>query len=187
MFTVTATFDVTLLYFVAANVICILAYVLLLKHKGRSVKRNTDLIAKTIVDYFRENGNDVRVECISRARGRRFVALISSKPSKRFRNSHIVELGLTAHVRKVRGLDLEKVYWCFPVKTKQDLGQVDAASDGVTVSASARADVYFDEEATLQRKLPGYRVKELPLEQFDELVTRQRLTARASAAAPVAA
>ena len=182
MFTVTATFDVTLLYFVAANVVCILAYVLLLKYQGRSIKRNSELISKTIFDYFRENGNEVRVECISRARGRRFVALISSKPSKRFRNSHIVALGLSAHVRKVRGLDLEKVYWCFPVKTKQDLGQADAAADGVTVSASAKGDTYFDDESTLQRKLPSYRVKEVPLERFDELVIRQRLVASADAA-----
>jgi hypothetical protein len=181
MFTVTATFDVTLLYFVAANIVFILAYVLLLKHKGRWIKRNSAYISKTIVDYFRENGNEVGVECISRAGGRRFVALISSKPSKRFRNSHIVELGLTAHVRKVCGLDLEKVYWCFPVKTKQDLVQADAAADGVTVSASAKVDTYFDDETTLQRKLPGYRVKEVPLERFDELVTRQRMTASAGA------
>jgi hypothetical protein len=184
MFTVTATFDVTMLYFVAANIVCILAYVLLSKHRGRSIKRNSELISKSIVDYFRENGNEVRVECISRARGRSFVALISSKPSKRFRNSHIVELGLTAHVRKTRGLDLEKVYWCFPVKTKQDVAQSDAASGDVTVTAIAKPDRYFDDETTLQRKLPGYRVKELPLEQFDELVTRQRLMASVDAAEP---
>jgi hypothetical protein len=177
MFTVTATFDVTMLYFVAANVLCMLAYVLLLKYRARSVIRHTELISKTIVDYFRENGNEVGVECISRARGRRFVALISSKPSKRFRNSHIVELGLAAHVRRVRGLELEKVYWCFPVKTKQDLVQADATS--VDAAAIEKSDRYFDDESTLQRRLPGYRVKELPLEQFDELVTRQRMAASA--------
>ena len=174
MFTVTATFDVTLLYFVAANLVSILAYVLFLKHGARSINRNAALISRTIVGYFRENGNEVGVECIGRDHGRRFVALISSKPSRRFRNSHIVELGLTAYVRKVCGLDLEKVYWCFPIKTKQDLAQADGAADGVTVTANVKGDSYFDDETTSQRKLPGYRVKEVSLAKFDELVTRQR-------------
>jgi hypothetical protein len=173
MFTVTATFDVTILYFVAVNVLCILTYILVIKHRARSINHDSRRLSTTIVDYFRENGNEVGVECLARAGGRRYVALISSKPSKRFRNSHLVELGLTAHVRKACGLDLEKVYWCFPVKAKEDLAQRDPATE---VLATAKGDEYFDEELTTRSKPPGYRVKELSREKFEELVSRQRLT-----------
>jgi hypothetical protein len=146
--------------------------VLVLKHRARVIKRNSKLISTTIVDYFRENGNEVGVECIGRPGGRTFVVLVSSKPSKRFRNSHLVELALTTHVRKVRGLDLERVYWCFPVKTKQDAAQRDATL--ADAPATVNGHEYFDEESVPRLKPPGYRVKELTREKFDEFVTRQR-------------
>lgn len=172
MFTVTATFDLTILYFVAVNVVCMLSYVLVLKHRTRVIKRNSMLVSTTIVDYFRENGNDVSVECIGRAGGQRFVALVSSKPSRRFRNSHIIELAVASYVRKLRGLDLEKIYWCFPVKTKDDAAQRDVAPGNAP--ATVKDDAYFDEKLGPPTKPPGYRVKELSREKFDELVTSQR-------------
>ena len=165
MFTVTATFDLTLLYFVAANVVFILGYVLVMKHRSRAMGRNATLAANTVVDYFRETGSVVSAECLPRDKGRRFIALIRTRPSQRFRNSHIIELALIAHVRKVRGLDLEKVYWCFPVKSKQDAVQPQAASEGSTMTM--KGDEYFDEELSTTTKPPGYRVRELARARFD--------------------
>jgi len=173
MMTVTATFDLTILYFVAANVLFLLSYALFVKRRGRVIQRNATLISTTIVGYFRENGNEVSVEAVSRAGGRRFVALISSKPSKRFRNSHIVEMVLITQVRKVCGLDLEKVYWCFPVKGRQDAAVRDVARSGDEL-ATVKGDEYFDEEISTHSKPPGYRVKELSHEKFDALVGKQR-------------
>jgi hypothetical protein len=178
MFTVTATFDLTILYFVAANAICILSYVLVLKHRARVIQRNRTHISKIIVDYFRDDGSDVGVECIGRAGGRQFVALITSKPSKRFRDSNIVEIVLATHVRKVCGLELEKVFWCFPIKIKQEAAQRDVAPGGAPATTKGNDD-YFDEGESTITKPPGYRVRELTRAKFDELVNKQK--ARSSA------
>jgi hypothetical protein len=175
MLTVTATFDLAILYFVAANLIIILSYVLVLKHRARAIPRNLTVISKVVVDYFRENGNEVSVECICRADGRKFAALISSKPSKRFRNSHLIEIVLATHVRKVCGLELEKVYWCFPIKTEPDAAQRDTASGDAPATVKGN-DKYFDEEMPNTAKLPGYRVKELSRKKYDELACKQSAT-----------
>jgi hypothetical protein len=172
MLTVTATFDLTMLYFVAANVIFLLAYVLVIKHRARVIQRHVTLVSAAIAEYFRKNGSEVSVETISRARGKRFIALVSSRPSRRFRNSHVMEMVLTTHVRKVCGMDLEKVYWCFPVKSKQDGEQREGASaEGATIS---KVDDYFDEELSTVSKPPGYRVKELTLEKFEAVAGKQK-------------
>ena len=171
MLTVTATFDLTILYFVAANVIALLAYVLVLKHRTRKKVREIGVITKAIADYFRENGAEVGVECIGRPFGRRFVALISSKPLKRFRHSSVVEIVLVDHVRKVCGLELEKVYWCFPIKRREE-AQSDAPMSNAP--AMAKGDDYFAEGPSSLAKVPSYRVKELSLDKYEALVEAQR-------------
>ena len=171
MLTVTATFDLTLLYFVAANVICLLTYVLIVRHRSRSVQRNAGLMGKTVVDYFLEYGNEVQAVCIPQRGGKTFVALIRSKPSRRFRNSQMAELALITHVRKVCGLDLEKVYWSFQGKTKQDAVQQDVPGEA---PATMKGDEYFDDEVSAFMKPPGYRVRELPRAKFDALAIKQR-------------
>lgn len=172
MLTVTALFDLTILYFVAAIAVFLLSYVLVLKHRARVIQRNVGLVSTTIAEYFREDGTEVGVEAISRAGGRRFVALVSSKPSKRFLNSHIVEMVLITQVRKVCGLDLEKVYWCFPVKERQDFAQRDQAR--ADELATARADDYFDKRKSMVAKPPDYKVNEVSHEWFDALVNGQK-------------
>jgi len=66
MLTVTATFDLTLLYFVAANVLCLLVYVLVLRHRDRSIQSKKALVAKIVIDYFRQSGSVVGAECMAR-------------------------------------------------------------------------------------------------------------------------
>jgi hypothetical protein len=174
MVTIAATFDLTLLYFVAANVLCLLGYVLVIKHRERAILRKKTLVAKVVVDYFRDGGSVVGAECMARNKGRRFVVLISTRPNRRFRNSHVVEFALTTHVRKTCGLDLEKVYWCFPVKEKPDAAQREAAPEGSTLAM--KGDEYFDEESFTHSKPPGYRVRELSRERFEALATKQRVS-----------
>lgn len=173
MLTVTATFDLTLLYFVAANVLCLLGYVLVIKHRERALQCRKSLLAKIVVDYFRESGSVVGAECMARSKGRKFVVLISTRPNRRFRNSHLVELALATHVRMVCGLDLEKVYWCFPVKEKQDAIQREVAPEGSTLTM--KGDEYFDEELSTHSKPPGYRVRELSRERFNALASKQKV------------
>ena len=87
MMTVTFTADLTILYFVAANIVGILAYVLILKHRMRTQARRQAMLAAQIVEYFRHSGAEVRVNCIPGPDGRRFIAIIDSEPLKRFRYS----------------------------------------------------------------------------------------------------
>ena len=63
MFTVTATFDVTILYFVAVNVIAVLSYILIIRHRQRALQRNLTVLTNAITDYFRVSGAEVAVEC----------------------------------------------------------------------------------------------------------------------------
>jgi len=175
MLIVTATFDLTILYFVAANVIAILGYVLIILHRKRALRRNATVVANAITDYFRDSGAEVAVECIGRPGARHFVALISSKPTKRFRHSNIVEIVLATHVRKTCGLELEKVYWCFPIKTKQETSQRDAATASSDMPATVgRYDEYVEEGLENLEQLPSYGVKVLSLDEYKKFANKQQ-------------
>jgi hypothetical protein len=115
MLTMTVTFDPTMLYFVAANVIAILVYVLIIKHRARSEKRNIIAITTAISEYFRKYDVIVSVGSISLQGNELYAAFVESEPLKRFRLSHIVETSLHDHVQQACGLKLEKVYWRFPI------------------------------------------------------------------------
>ncbi|MDP2057260.1 MAG: hypothetical protein Q8K35_05830, partial [Thiobacillus sp.] len=62
--TVTLSLDLTLLYIFAANVVAILAYVLVLKHRARRRERSIKAVSAVIVDYFQADGIEVRVDCV---------------------------------------------------------------------------------------------------------------------------
>jgi hypothetical protein len=122
MITATVTFELTILYFVAANVIGILAYVLYVKYQARRHLRHTRLISKVILAYLRITEVKVSVKCISPEVNKNFIAFIESEPMKRFRLSHLVEATLRDHVRATCGLELDRVYWRFIVKEKMAEG-----------------------------------------------------------------
>lgn len=122
MITATVTFELTILYFVAANVIGILAYVLYVKYQSRRHVRHTRLITKAILAYLRITEVKVSVQCISPEVNKNFIAFIESEPMKRFRLSHLVEATLRDHVRATCGLELDRVYWRFIVKEKMAEG-----------------------------------------------------------------
>lgn len=73
-------------------------------------------VAEAIREYFLHSGVEVKVSCTRLADSPCFTALIESEPMKRFRLSHIIESTLAEHVRKTCQLELEKIYWRFPVK-----------------------------------------------------------------------
>lgn len=169
MVTFTATFDLTMAYLVAANLIAILVYVLILKHRTRRVQHALSDLTAVIMRYFRENGGDVKVECTSRPGGRSYTALISSGPMKRFRHSHVVEVILRDHVRKTCGLELEKVYWCFQIKPRTDASEPEAVGADAPAIGDA-TDEYREEGLARLADLPGYQVTEGSLEKYREVV-----------------
>lgn len=176
MLTVTATFDVTMLYFVAANVVAILIYVLVRKGRAGGARRNLDAITAAVVDFFRSSGEQVTVECVSEPDGKHFVALIDSLPSKRLRHSHIVAVILGNHVRKACGLELDRVYWRFPIKAAREDSSAESLA-AECVGLAGGGDEYSDEGESRLKDLPRYEVTESSWEQFRELVGRKTVAA----------
>jgi hypothetical protein len=173
MITLSANFDLTIRYVVAADVVAILRDVLVVRHRARRVHRNLATITAIIEAYFRDNGGNVGIECTSQSNGRRFNALISTTPSKRFRHSNVIEVILRDEVRKTCGLELEKVYWCFPIREKSSASQRDPSTDRAPSTADS-GDAYREEGLSRLKKLPGYQVTESSLEAFEDVATRQR-------------
>lgn len=147
---------------VGANVIGIIGYVAMVRLRARREKRDAAAVAKSIVDYFRKSGVDVTVHCtrVPCSRSRNFCAAIESEPMKRFRLSHIIESTLRDHVRKTCALEVEKVYWRFPIK--------EAAKADTPAST---ADEYINEGLENYRHIPKPEVTELPWEQFEKMTT----------------
>jgi len=168
MLTITATFDLTILYFVAATVICILVYVLVSKRRARRAQHELDFLTATVIDFFHSSGEQVAVQCISEPGGGRFVALIDSMPSKRFRYSHVVAVILANHVRKACGVELERIYWRFPLKAIREESQEQAAS-AEAQSLVSDTEKYLAEGLRRLNQLPQYEVTESSWDKFQEL------------------
>jgi hypothetical protein len=159
--------QLTLLLLVAANVIGLVAYVLSAKRRVRHQKSKTAAISASIAEYFRKSGVEVVVDCTSVLQNDRFTAFIESEPMKRFRLSHIIEMTVRDHVRKTCDLELEKIYWRFPIKEGQRAAMDEAKPD-------QNSDEYINEGLDHYRHIPQSEVTELPWEQFEEVVTIDR-------------
>ncbi|HYD59882.1 MAG TPA: hypothetical protein VEC35_05990 [Noviherbaspirillum sp.] len=165
----------TLIAVIAALIIGILAYASAAKAKASRARRHATLIRNTIIDYFRRSGVEVSADATS-FDGSRYTAVVESEPMKRFRLSHIIEMTLREHVRKSCGLELEKIYWRFPIKE---------ATQAVTVSRDGEAkpngaeekkpdehtDDYINEGLENYRHIPKPEVTELSWETFEQMAS----------------
>lgn len=158
--TVTFTFDLMLLNLVAINVMAILAYALFVKERNRRLHQTTAKLTAFIADYFRQSGVGVIVECLPRRGSRRYIAIIDSEPQKRFRYSHIVEISLHNHVEKALGIELERVYWRFPIMARQLTGTAEPAAPVES------KDDYLSEGLNQIKGHPDYSISEGSWEQF---------------------
>lgn len=147
----------TLFALVAVNVVGVVAYALAVKLKAKHKARHSIAIRSTIIEYFRRSGVEVAVDCADLGNGR-YTAMVESEPMKRFRLSHIIEMTLREHVHRHCGLDLDKVYWRFPVK--QAAEQAKPAED---------SDDYITEGLEHYRHIPQPEVEELPWEHFEQV------------------
>lgn len=119
MLTVSVTFDLTLLYFVAANVAAILIYALVLRYRARKAQAATVKVTNAISEYFAGSGADISIRCLPQSERNHYLAFIDSEPLKRFRYSHIVEASLINHVEKIHGYLIDRVYWRFPLPAEK--------------------------------------------------------------------
>lgn len=184
----------TLLAVVAALVAGILAFAVRSRLRARQRQRDIIVIRATIIDYFRRSGVEVAADCTGFRENGRFIAIIESEPMKRFRLSHIIEMTVREHVYKACGLELEKIYWRFPIKeatqtTAGVAGAVSAVSAAVSNAAAAAneaeaggadiqskelSDDYINEGLEHYRHIPKPEVEELPWESFEQVTAGGR-------------
>lgn len=185
-----------LLAVLAVLVLGIGVYAASVKSKAAKKQRGIAAVRGTIIEYFRRSGVTVSADCVLTEDGR-YTALVESEPMKRFRLSHIIEMTLREYVRKAAGVELDRIYWRFPVKEEvQEAVQAAAAPAASTNSApvapaateAARAapdaekqgkpgelsDEYINEGLENYRHIPRPEVDEVPWEAFEEVATSHK-------------
>ena len=170
----------TLIAVLAALIIGIFAYVGKTKAKASRTRRHAALIRMTIIDYFRRSGVEVSADATSFDGSDRYTAIVESEPMKRFRLSHIIEMTLREHVRKSCGLELEKIYWRFPIKEATQAVVVAREGEAQVVNGEDQekkpeeSDEYINEGLENYRHIPKPEVTELPWETFEQMATLNR-------------
>lgn len=109
-------------------------------------------IAAAIQDYFRKSGVLVSAAAARLEGSANYTAMVESEPMKRFRLSHIVEKSLVEHVRKTCELELDKVYWRFPITDTQQPAE--------------SKDAYISEGLMNLNDLSKYEVVDSSIEMF---------------------
>jgi hypothetical protein len=166
----------TLLAVVAVLVAGIVAYAAKSRLQARRKQRNIIAIRATIIDYFRRSGVEVSADCTDFRGNGAYVAIVESEPMKRFRLSHIIEMTLREHVRKACDLELDKIYWRFPIKeaAQSAPGGSERDDDRAGTAATKPAqpsDDYINEGLEHYRHIPKPEVEELPWESFEQVTT----------------
>lgn len=167
--TLTVTFDLTLLYLVALNILALLSYVLVLKHRARRRRQRVTAISTVISDYFLADGVEVGVHCVGSPSGKGYLALIESAPMKRFRFSHIIEASLRAHVRRICDQELEQIFWRFPIQGKDQTAE---AVGDEHENPDTKHDEYIREGLEYLKKRGGYDIREGSWEEFESTVIK---------------
>lgn len=156
LMTVNVTFNVPLLTIVISVVLALIVYAGTLRYRRRQLEQREKALARLIIDYFHEHGQEVRTRCFAILGGRRFIAVVESPPVKRFRYSHIVESSLIQHLLQTADVEVDKVYWRFPLAWEDTGGACDD-------------DPYFAQgQALLEKTLRNYKVEEDSWESYEK-------------------
>jgi len=153
---------------IAAGILVVLIGLAWSKHKASSNKRKLARVSKAMIEYFRKTGVEVSVGCVSLHGNNRLTAFVESEPMKQFRLSHIIEIALSEHVQKTCGLELDKVYWRFPIKVATHETAPAPGSQVVTKKIEG-ADDYINEGLVNYKDLPKFEATEIPWEKFEEV------------------
>jgi hypothetical protein len=161
-----------ILYGALAGFLALLIYVLRFKYQATRGRRNVALVSKVLRAYFRKAGVEVSVDCVSLPGNNRLMAFVESEPMKQFRLSHIIEIALRDHVQKTCALELDKIFWRFPIK----VAARDASATGLATGENKTiegADDYINEGLVHYKDLPKFEATEIPWEKFEEASTQE--------------
>ncbi len=147
------------------------AYAHYVQRKHRQTVADTRRIAKAVKEYFDRSNAKVSSQCLL-VNGR-FMVLVESEPLKRFRYSNIVEASLVGHVEKTLGLQVDRVFWRFPlpIGTSSPLDTAD-------IKPAARGDDYIAEGIREAKTNPDYHVAEDSWDQFEMAQKSEAVTPR---------
>jgi hypothetical protein len=137
------------------------AGILAARRRQRNRHEDAERIAVAVREYFARSGARTEVRC--HPVQDRFLVLVESEPLKRFRYSHIVEASLLAHVEKSLGLQVDRVFWRFPLP----LGTA-TAQDTANLTPTVRGDDYVAEGLREAKANPDYHVAEDSWDQFEK-------------------
>lgn len=137
------------------------AYTYAAQRKRRKIAANAHRIALAVKEYFAKSGAEIGAQCHP-LRGR-FLVLVESEPLKRFRYSHIVEASLIGYVEKTLGLQVDRVFWRFPLP----VGGV-SPQDTADLKPSPREDEYVVQGIRQAITNPDYHVAEDSWDQFEK-------------------
>jgi len=147
----------------ALVLLALIAYIVRLKRRAARSKQRIAIVSSVLVDYFRKTGVEVSVGSVSLHDNKHFTAFVESEPMKQFRLSHIIEIALRDHVHKTCGLQLDKVFWRFPIKVASQAGAESGSSKRIE-----GADDYINEGLVHYKDLPKSEATEIPWEKFEE-------------------
>ena len=156
-----------LLVLCALLIVGIFAFAVSRQLRERRRQKNIKAIRAVIVDYFRRSGVPVTVDCAALGSRGLYTAMVESEPMKRFRLSHIIEMTLREHVRKTCNLELDRIYWRFPVK--EAAPNQESAAGGEDASKKESPDEYINEGLENYRHIPKPEVTELSWETFEQV------------------
>ena len=113
------------------------------------------------------SGAEVRVTCVKVDGDKRFIVMIESKPSKRFRYSNVLESNLISHAYKITGNTIEKIYWRFPIDViKTELDESPREEAGEINTNETQADLYFVDAHERAKAQEEYKVSEVTWDEF---------------------
>jgi hypothetical protein len=162
MYSNTSLFIIGALCVGAPVLFAVAIYVVVMRSRASALQKKIDAVNGAIIDYFRKIEIKVEVNCAPATGTDRLIVLIESEPMKQMRLSHIIETSLRDLVHNLHRIELDKIYWRFPLKNRP-------ASADQPKEKKPGDDDYITEGL---RHLPPAEVTEASWEHFEQASTR---------------
>jgi hypothetical protein len=157
-----ASLNIGVVAFTGVLVIAMAAWLIVGRIKKQTDQNKIDTIQFAIVDYFRKSGIEVSVGALPAPGTTRFIVFIESEPMRQFRLSHIIETSLRDLVHNLHRIELDKIYWRFPIKKP--------AENTANKDKKTGEDEYITQGLS-SRHLPQAEVAEASWENFEQAAT----------------